>query len=375
MIFLSKGQSAASPFVFRDAGRVTSIMGIHRSTLSRHSILFLFVLLGAPVAARCDALEDSARELARKIVAGLPARDITLLTPRYDVAVEINNSSSLVQEETDRIGQTLKSEFQLRGVVLPSGGEIHANVLITLSENFEKYVWTAEILHGDKNQIEIVTCSRPIENRLVSSTIRMTLHGEKFWEEPNRILDVNFDFLSNLEQRLILLLPDGLIITKPEKGAILKKIEFPNPEKTEREPVGDLSQLGNNAESVSNGRVCTVVLDTGTLVRCEKTKGPYDVLGETVLPPDKPRYGDQVKKLPSYCGLNDPFIASGMGDYTQPDTAEVFENKSPVSNELNFPGPILKFSQGQDTQFVTAIVHNLKDGNYELYRISIFCTQ
>jgi hypothetical protein len=375
MICRSSGHRERVLLLPRVAGRSTSMMGTDRSKLSCRALLFLFVLLGMPLAARCDVLEDSAKELAAKIAEALPARDLTIVTLRHDVSVEVRNVSSLMPNEVVVVKQVLHAELQRWGIVPSRNNEISAKVIVTLSENFKGYVWTAEILQGDTIRVILATSPRPFANRVVSDALVMSLHSDKLWEGQERIVDVTFVFLPNFEQRMVLLVPDGLIITKTEKSAVSKKVEFPASETAERYPNGNLTQVGNRVESRLDGRACVVALDTETLVQCTVLSDAHDLLRDEVVGADKPKYGDQAKELPSNCGITNPALATGRGDYTQPDSVRILKDDAVVSNQLNFPGPILRFSQGPDTQFVTTIVHNLRDGDYEVYRLSISCGQ
>ena len=145
MILSSRGHRAELLFVLRVAWRSTPIMGIDRSRLSLHTILFLFAMLGTPLAARSTTLEDSAKELARKIATELPARE--------DVSCEIRNSSSLQPDEVFRIEQSFKGELRDRCVRPSVNGGATVNVVVTLSEDIRDYVWTGEIRRGDASQV------------------------------------------------------------------------------------------------------------------------------------------------------------------------------------------------------------------------------
>lgn len=64
-------------------------------------------------------------------------------------------------------------------------------------------------------------------------------------------------------------------------------------------------------------------------------------------------------------------LATGSGDYTQPDWVQAFSLKPPglaISNKLDFPGPVLALRGGSGLS--RAIVRNLKTGNYEAYNLS-----
>ena len=114
MISRSPGPPAVFPFVFREARRSTTMMSAERSTLSLRALLFLFAVIGIPGIARSSNLEDSAKELARKIAAALPAGE--------NISYEIRNISLLKPGEAARIDQALKAELQERGIHLTSGG-------------------------------------------------------------------------------------------------------------------------------------------------------------------------------------------------------------------------------------------------------------
>src|SRR5882672_2857923 len=179
----SLGRRAKYIFVFREARRNTPMMAANRLSLSSRAILFLLVLIGTPSAARSSILEDSAKELARKIAAALPAQE--------NVSCEIRNISSLQPDEVAEIEKAFKTELQDRGVRLSSSSGGAIRVAITLSENFRDFVWTGEIHKADTSQVILIAAERPSENRAFSSAMSMTIHSEKFWKGPEHILDAS----------------------------------------------------------------------------------------------------------------------------------------------------------------------------------------
>jgi hypothetical protein len=105
-------------------------MGIDRTNLSCRTILFFFALLVAPKVALSATIEDSARELARKVAAALPAHD--------RVSIEIRNISSLAADEVLVVEQTLTNELQIQSNRSPLDSANLVNVRVTLSENIKK---------------------------------------------------------------------------------------------------------------------------------------------------------------------------------------------------------------------------------------------
>jgi hypothetical protein len=370
MISRSIGHREGLLILPRMAGRSTPMMGIDRSNLSCRTLLFLFVLLGAPMAARSATLEDSAKELARKIAASLPVHD--------NVMIDIRNISSLTPGEARRVEQALNMELQNHGVRPPSVGSAAINVRITLSENEKSYVWSAEIRQGDTSQVVFLPVPRPAESRAVLNSMPIVLGSEKFWEGSERILDAAMVSNSAGESLLLVLLPEGLEFHTTASDS-MSKVEIPSGQTATRDARGVFVQHGNDIVILLEPKICTVELDTRVLAGCLSTGGPAGARDpmEEFMPfhPLPPVIGNQVAMLPSGCGVSDQFLATGARDYTEPDSLQIFEGKrsNAVSNPLNFPGPVTALHVTDHVP--TAIVRNLQTGNYEAYRLSISCAQ
>ena len=340
MISRRLGRRADFPFVSPAAGRSTPMIVSDRSTRSRRAVLFLFVLLGIPAVARAASLEDSAKELARKIAAGLPAGS--------NVTCEFRNASSLRPNETARIEQTFKTALQERGIRLAANGAPLA-VLVTLSENFQSMIWTAEIRQGETSQVVLLAVERSPENRPLPSALPVTIHSEKFWEGPERILDAAEVSGGANKSWLVLLLPDGLRIQNRETGS-MSTIEIASNQSANRDPWGnlDFAPSGNTVRFFLSPRVCTVNLETAGLDVCSSAEGSpgppvpngfpvmFDVAPAGPPPPGK----GTVIEIGSVCGGANQLLATGARDYTQQDSLQVFqpENGGPVaiSAELDY---------------------------------------
>jgi len=377
MISFSLGHRAEFFVAFRDAMRSTPIMASVRSTLSCRAILFLFVLIGIPSVARSSTLEDSARDLARKLAAALPARE--------NVSCEIRNISSLQAGEVARIEQALKAELQERGIRLTSSGAA-ITVAITLSENFKNLVWTGEIHQGDATQAVLIAVERLAEDRAFSNALPVTIRSEKFWEGPERILDAGEISDGVGKSWLVVLLPNGLLIQDKQTGSA-STLEIASNQSVSRDPWGNLNfgQIGNTIAFFLAPHVCTVNLETPNLNGClpkeGSAEGPppnrFPMMIDLVPPgPPLPGKGTEIA-MGSVCGGSSQFLATGGRDYTQTDSVQVFQTESSgavaVSSELDFPGPITALHAGSGRP--RAVVRNLATGNYEAYRLSISCGQ
>jgi hypothetical protein len=379
MISRSVGQRVESFLSRRAAERTTPMTGIDRTNLSYRTILILFLLLGAPMAARSAALEDSARELGRKIAEALPAG--------AEIFYETRNLSSLMPEELARIDQALQGELQSRGIRASANSGGTSRVVVTLSENLKSFVWTAEIHQGDASRVVLVAVTRSLADRIVSDSMPVTLHSEKFWEGSERVVDATIANASNGDPLLLLLTQDGLQIRKVGSDAI-SIVQIPLGEFRTRDPHGAITQTENGITVTSVPRVCSVDLDGRVLIECHKIiEGPpggrvFENLSLRLLAmpgPMRVERGSQVTAIQSSCWGGQLYLAAGTGDYTEPDTIQLFESTDVhgiiverwLSDLLHFSGPVIDLqSAGASPR---AIVHNLLTGNYEAHRISITC--
>jgi hypothetical protein len=362
------------------AARSAPMTGINRFTLSRRTLLFLLVLLGTPPLARSDTLEDSAKELARKVAAALPGQD--------NVSLGMQNSSSLNPEEVARVEQILKSELRNRGIATPAKGFAGAMVAVTLSESFKNFVLTAQIHAFDADEVVLTAIPRPLEHRVSSDSTRISLHSEKFWEGPQHVLDAAIVAEPNGVNLLLLLTPDALLIRNVDSDQAVS-ILFPPAAMPSREPVGFLTQSEDTVIATIGSQICNFSTFSRALLECHPrpvdpppTGRLFENLAALAQPgPARVDRGAQIAAVPSGCGIDRQYLAAGQGDYTEPDTILLFESEltqgvvaeKALADVLRFPGPVMSIQSGGAPP--RAIVRNLLTGNYEAYQISISCGQ
>ena len=350
-------------------------MGIDRSNLSFRSVLLLFAFLGASGAARSATLEDSARELAGKVVAALPARD--------HVSMEIRNISSLAAEDISVVEQTLTNELHDLDARLPLDSTETVHVRVTLSENIKGFLWAAEINHGDVQQVLLLEVPRPSSDRVVSSAMPMTVRSEKFWEGSQRILDAIVTKAPNGDPMLLLLAQDGLQIRNIGSDRV-SIIPIPLDPAIARVPAASFEQTDNGITLRSAAQVCLLDADARALIECHPAEAVSTGDGvkkneDGARGPSQLDRGSQVAAVQSSCRAGELYLAAGTGDYTASDAIELFEStvvngisvERRLSDFLHFPGPVVALQFAKSAP--RAIVRNLQTGNYEAYRLSITC--
>jgi hypothetical protein len=89
-------------------------------------------------------------------------------------------------------------------------------------------------------------------------------------------------------------------------------------------------------------------------------------------------WGSDIATLAPACGLEWVVLASGTGDWTQPDHLQLYEIKGQravaASQPLQLPGPVLTLWPESDGKSARVVVRNLETGEYEASSVSIACT-
>jgi hypothetical protein len=92
--------------------------------------------------------------------------------------------------------------------------------------------------------------------------------------------------------------------------------------------------------------------------------------------------GDRRAELSSTCEETPRYLATGKGDYTQPDqitlagaagAAVTSSTEASYTGSVDMPGPVLDISETENLKTALAVVKNLSTGNYEVYRITAVC--
>jgi len=372
MILVSAAERVSRPTSRCLGGGRAPMLLICRRNFSRRVLVWLFAVLATPLAAPAATLEDSARELARKIAGALSAQD--------KVVLEFGNASSLSWNDEAQVKMALNDELSKHVGTAATEGEETARVTITLSENIKELVWTAVIRQGNTYRTLLFTAPRPPANTAASGALPVVLHAEKFWEGPERTLDALVYLDDNAQSWLALLWTDSLV-TQKVGSEVKYRFELPPDQPVSRAPEGLIVHLGNTITFGVGWQMCRLGLEARTIAECHSTKGPaigsdpaeIVFASEIDLPPGK---GGQIARMRSECMGTDIYPMTGLGDDSVPDSIQAFQKSSSGalagSNEVDFPGPVVALHFL--SEFPRAIVRNLKTGNYEAYRLSTTCT-
>ena len=93
--------------------------------------------------------------------------------------------------------------------------------------------------------------------------------------------------------------------------------------------------------------------------------------------------GNRTAEIASSCEESPRSLATGKGDYTQPDRLTLGSTvaggagstsaEESYSGSVEMPGPVLDISVVENAKIAYAVAKNLSTGNYEVYRITAVC--
>jgi hypothetical protein len=318
----------------------------------------------SPAPAQKSALDAPAHELARRIAASLPGGT--------RVEIEVRNQSSLNDNDASALRATMADELGARGLRTSGEGPGAASIVITLSENVQGYVWVAQIQHGDDSSVLLQSVPRETAGVAPPESEKIVLSKELLWTGPAHVLDaVEMQPSSANPARLFLLVLEGAdAYVTDAVGSFRARV--PVPTFSGRGAEGRIVPLSGDSIGVAIGdSLCTMPLQSPTQSTCQR---PVAILRAQPLP------GLGSGRLDAHlaCG-EDTSLATGPGDDTQPDFLRAFQLRGtePVgmSAPLSFSGPVMGLVHDYGAGAAVAIVKNLENGNYEVYRITAACGQ
>jgi hypothetical protein len=324
----------------------------------------------SPAPAQKSALDAPARELARRIAASLPGGT--------RVEIEVRNQSSLSEDAAAAIRATMAGELSARGLRTRGEGPGAASIVVTLSENVQGYVWVAQIQHGDDSAVLLQSVPRETPAATPPESEKIVLHRELLWSGPAHVIDAaEMPAGVGAPAPLFLLELEGATAVVTDSRNTFRK-ELPTVVRSPRDPeVGIVTLRGDGVEvllkdSPASGEDCRTTFDTDAAPQCEDV---MFAVATIVFPPVP--FGDQEADISLACSGGKVRLGTGKGDYTLPDTILAYPAAGlgdALSAPVMFAGPVMRL-RGEPDGTAIAVLRNLQNGNYEVYRITAACGQ
>jgi hypothetical protein len=321
-----------------------------------------FAPLLLPLSSRAASLEDAAHELAMKVC--LAARK----QPVKVVWSESGWSSVYLSDARKRVFLD-----QISACGMEAAQNSDAPILIvTLQITPSKALLmanTTEALTGP--QLYVVEVPRASLSVAREAAPAPQLRRELLWQQEKPIQSALEWQDPTTEERFLFLLSDSLFMRFCFENGAWKWMDS-----AQFLPAGRSSRAGEVSLFYSHAKERVELLLSKKVCDIDPTiHFSYSCTGTEV--------SDRTTELSPTCGESPRNLATGKGDFTQPDritlasiagagVAASADDNYPGS--LDMPGPVFDISVAKDSKSAAAVVKNLSTGNYEVYRITAVCS-
>jgi hypothetical protein len=332
-----------------------------------------------PAAQLPPAWNDAVARLASKIgsVAG----------PQKTISLTVKNISSLTDADMTAISQALKAELTRLGFALENESSAETQAEVTFSEAEEGYIWVADLRRGSTEQLEIVAAPKGEEVPRSEPSTMLVLERKLVWQQVTSFLD--FAVQTNpvgFSSGFVILEPKRLVFYSSadlRNWRTSQVVAIPSPKPRPRDIFGSIDEQNGNAYLGPAGFVfrpnvrCTGGFDYPQRVQCSSWSDNRLVL--TVHPRVPAHEQSDSVLLWDRCGDNSVVLATGNGDWTQPDTIQGYLVSTPTGvavpsgTAIAFDGPVTALQREGRENEARVVVHNLKAGKYEGYLVTATC--
>ncbi len=314
----------------------------------------------------------------------LSARIAKLLSPGSKIALAVNNISPLAPEDIAFIENMLKIQLASDGVHFGSGSD--APMQVTVSEGVDGYIVTAQIKTNANEQVAIVTLPRIARSAPQSDGV--LLDAKLIWQQPTQFLDFALPAAPGFSQNLLAVLePQRLVFYSRDIALQWQLVRAIQSESSiaSRDPRGhiEFSLSSSAGDARWPGTECKGDFLRPASVACTASDHRDDgwISGDSRAPFVPVSGGDAVS-VGLQCRSNPIALATGGGDWTQPDFIQAYETRSanvegtvPSGSPINFSGPVMAIWASGAPGVARAVIRNLQTGNYEAYLVTATCTQ
>ena len=402
--------------------------------IRRHSglaslFLALVLTLFAPISARPQALREPARQLANRIVAKIGS----------GTAINLvwENQSSLPPESVQAVRQEVEAELRASGMQVVDAQQAIAEISITLSENWEGYLWVAEVRQGSVRETVMLPVARPAQAPVATGIApALVLRKTALWSQDAPMLDAAAVGAGNSPQILVL---EPARVTLYSGGQAAQSFPIPRQGPWPRDLRGRIILRRDHLFDVYlPGMQCSSAQRGAPAMECRASDDPWplggggEAAGAFFSPARKfftgalaggfgglkstaPFYtaahlhdgssdawllagvdgrvhyftgvndiaapykdwGSDLAGVKTECGSGWQVLATRAGNRTQADAVQAYEMAGrepvPAGAPAEFSGPITSLWTTAEGSSAVAVSRNLETGKYEAFSLSIAC--
>jgi hypothetical protein len=326
--------------------------------------LFGFALLVCAPHAGAGSLEDAAHELAMKVC---------LAGHKQPVKVAWAESTSSSTDLSDPVRKIFLDQLSACGMEGTEGSDVPV-LTVTMRFTPSKVLLVANSSAPAAGEpLFVVEVPRASLFVARETSAAPQLRAELLWRQEKSIQSAIAWQDPATQERFLLLWSDGLLSRLRFDDSAWKTIdsaELPDGHRSRSGEGGfSYNRSKQKPELVLRKKACDLNLDGHVSLTCDGSE-----------------LKERTAQLSSACEESPRYLATGKGDYTQPDRVTLgaipaagvapsasisLEENS--SGSVDMPGPVLDVSPAENSKAAFAVVKNLLTGNYEVYRITAVC--
>jgi hypothetical protein len=320
-----------------------------------------FVLLFLPLPLHGESLEDAAHELAMKVC---------LAAHKQPVKIAWQESPESPVYLTDARKKIFLDQISACGMTAAENSD--APILtVTLQLTPSKALLIASSTEGVNPQIYVVELPRASLFVPRGTAPAPQLKRELLWQQEKPIQSALEWQDPTTAERFLLLLSENLFMRFDFENGAWNWMDSAQFLPVGRRPrTGEVSLFYSHAKErvqlVLRKKVCDIDPAVHFGYTCTGTE-----------------VSDRSAELSSTCENSPRYLATGKGDFTEPDRITLINAAGAVAatsaddnyaGSLDMPGPVLDISVAENSKAAAAVVKNLSTGNYEVYRITAVCS-
>lgn len=301
-------------------------------------------------------------------------------SPAHTIALEVKNISSLGPADVAAIREELENDLVHKGIHFGQTSSTEVRVEVALSENAERFVWVAETHANNADRVVIVDVVRRFDNAMGKSVNSVVLGCRLVWQQNGKFLDfATYTGFDESSSTLQILESERVAIYVNTGGhwQLERTVAPPHHAPWQRDLRGFID--ASSGHIILPGMVCVAANAPSVELQCTPAQSVTN--GSPTTGPVQSKIegnegGDELA-LRSACDGDSVVVATGAGDWTQPDSIQAYLEKDgravSSGDPIQIDGPVtaLNWDAPGAARFV---VHNLKSGNYEAYIVTATCS-
>ncbi len=274
-------------------------------------LLFSTMLLAA------DNWSGAASELAAKI--------LTLVNAQHAMALSLRNISSLSDDDVAQIRRALRAQLRSHGIRLSAARQAGVEVLVTISENAEGFLWVAEIRSGKSREVAMLTVAPPIPSALQPASEPVSIRRVRLFGRAQPVLDlVPLDNLPSgaAGRALVLGLDDVALYENQEDGSgwqLTQALRLPQFRPQLRDARGHLIiKPDNSLEIYVPGTKCEGTFKPALRLECQPSNYPWPLntggstLAAAAFSAERNFFEGGIRSQDGHATKTPPFFSAGF---------------------------------------------------------------